>query len=983
MSLYDDIYGTGGATAASSTQEEWTPEKVAAAVRAEALRQKIDPDLSVAVATQESSLNPSRHGDRGKSRGVFHLQEKAAIDAGIDPAMRDDPLTNIKAGVTYLKQKLDQSKGDVPQALSRYNRGTPDYRGIGDPDYVYHVMRHYPGGHPLGKAPDDQDAYQARLNKTFGKGTVPVARRALTAISPGSAEAATPPETRSLYDEIYGGAPSAPAAKQPAAPSAPMQTESSLNPLRKTTDLTIAIEKQTPDAPAPKYPALPVSLTQLAPDMDDDEILERLGYDPAEVKKSKFYKPGNLKAHITDPNSTFGHLADTPLGGIMRGARDPIDALVQMGSRGLSKVGILNNADVSYLDALTKIGEADYQQNWRRGKKVDPTTGEGGMFSDPSRMLGEAGITAGIPAGRAATLARTAGRGALMGGGLAAAQPVFTGGAPGTTGDTFWAQKASQIGTGAIFGGVLAPALEKGVVPAVTKAANYARGRAMPAVAQHRLELEQRFGVRLGYQDVAESRIPGQVSQALENVPLTGFGAHRVGQHEDTRRAITRYQGDLQTALRNTPWRDLPAVQAAAARGGRLGNEARGLLDEIRAVGNDPHRTIQASSKLNLFQDRMQSERNYSRVERLAAPLGNMRPNQAIARIDDMLAQYEKDPLPSAEVKREVLGALSRVKGEISPTAAQPQPSMGVRNPLTGRLQAQPPTQATNLPDTTYSRMRQLRSDIGTIQREASTPAVARAMGEVKSALEGDMRDFALKSGRRDLVRAQQVADRFHYARVIRYRGQALAKAAEKDMPDEIYNKFTRQGRDRAQYFYRGLDPKGQAAVRAGMVEEAYQKATANRQPGTFDSGAFAGEMQRHQKATNVFFRGPQRDYLHGFTEVMQLARRGGEYVDRPPSAGSRLLVGGGALGLGAVGGWPLLGKVLVTSQGLRALWLTDAGRNFLLTSSRVDPASPRWQRSMQRFVREATRRGAGLAGAELAEQGAMQSDRLRKELAE
>ena len=175
-----------------------------------------------------------------------------------------------------------------------------------------------------------------------------------------------------------------------------------------------------------------------------------------------------------------------------------------------------------------------------------------------------------------------------------------------------------------------------------------------------------------------------------------------------------------------------------------------------------------------------------------------------------------------------------------------------------------------------------------------------------------------------------------------------------------------RQGRDRAQYFYKGLDPKGQAAVRVGMVDEAYQKATVNRAPGTFDSGAFSGEIQRHQRANNVFFRGQDRDYLTGFTEVMQLAQRGGEYVTKPPTAG-RIASSVVGIGVGAMS-LPMLAKIMGTAQGLRALWLTQAGRQFLLTSSRIDPASPRWQRAMQRFAREAGR-GAGIVGAEFDKQ--------------
>ena len=115
-------------------------------IEQEARRQGVDPGIAVAIARQESGLDPTAVGDRGKSLGLFQLQRAAAIDAGIDPARRGDLHHNIRGGVTYFKQKLEQSGGNVLQALSRYNRGTPTYRGIGDPHYVEHVMRYVPGG---------------------------------------------------------------------------------------------------------------------------------------------------------------------------------------------------------------------------------------------------------------------------------------------------------------------------------------------------------------------------------------------------------------------------------------------------------------------------------------------------------------------------------------------------------------------------------------------------------------------------------------------------------------------------------------------------------------------------------------------------------------------------------------------------------------------------------------------------------------------
>ena len=117
-------------------------------IEAEARRQGVNPAYAVAIARQESGLDPTAVGDNGKSLGLFQLQPAAAKDAGIDPARRSELHENIRGGVTYFKQKLQQSDGNVEQALSRYNRGTPTYKGLGDPRYVENVLRHLDGGAP-------------------------------------------------------------------------------------------------------------------------------------------------------------------------------------------------------------------------------------------------------------------------------------------------------------------------------------------------------------------------------------------------------------------------------------------------------------------------------------------------------------------------------------------------------------------------------------------------------------------------------------------------------------------------------------------------------------------------------------------------------------------------------------------------------------------------------------------------------------------
>jgi hypothetical protein len=164
----------------------WSTDDIKRLIALEERLQGVPAGLGLAVATQESYLSPEAKGDNGRSLGLFQLQEAAAKDAGIDPARRLEVPLNIEGGIRYLKQKLDQSGGNIDQALSRYNRGTPDYRGIGDPNYVQHVRRFY--------QPAEGQPPPARPG---------LVQRVVSAVSPASAEAATPaPTGRSRLEEL-------------------------------------------------------------------------------------------------------------------------------------------------------------------------------------------------------------------------------------------------------------------------------------------------------------------------------------------------------------------------------------------------------------------------------------------------------------------------------------------------------------------------------------------------------------------------------------------------------------------------------------------------------------------------------------------------------------------------------------------------------------------------------------------------------------
>ena len=93
-------------------------------VRAEAVRQGLDPNLVFSVVQQESNWNPKAMSNAG-AFGLFQLMPATAKDLGVD---RNDPIQNIRGGVTYLKQQIDQF--GLEGGLAAYNAGPGRFRSV-------------------------------------------------------------------------------------------------------------------------------------------------------------------------------------------------------------------------------------------------------------------------------------------------------------------------------------------------------------------------------------------------------------------------------------------------------------------------------------------------------------------------------------------------------------------------------------------------------------------------------------------------------------------------------------------------------------------------------------------------------------------------------------------------------------------------------------------------------------------------------------
>lgn len=443
----------------------------------------------------------------------------------------------------------------------------------------------------------------------------------------------------------------------------------------------------------------------------------------------------------------------------------------------------------------------------------------------------------------------------------------------------------------------------RGLGKAGTKLINAKRGNLAPEYREID-ELGKQFDVRTSVGDIKGGGVIKNTETHLERIPIVGMGKFRESQNAQAVAATGKITGKLKRVMSDTDYKAIPAIRAAAQAGDR--NAAR-ILDVVHNAGDDTGRVLQASAEVRAFREGNIASKLYDKVDDAVKASGSdiVTPTKSTAALDEALQKQAASLAPDDVLTKELSAISERI----------------------------------NDPDISksFANMRLLRSQLSGLADKYGSPvngnkAAAKIFGDVRQAVDDDIADFALNSGNQAIKKAYKRADKF-YKDAMKRSDTAIANAMKNNKPDEIYKAFVKTGKgDRANNFYRALDPKGQAALRYQMADEAINKAT-NESTGSFSPANFAKEFEQLSEPYSQIFKGDDKKQMDGFVKLMRHVERAGQYKENPPT-GLRLtdvaMVGGAMsnpTGTLQVAGIAAIAKTLLT---------TRAGKNLLLAANKL-----------------------------------------------
>lgn len=507
--------------------------------------------------------------------------------------------------------------------------------------------------------------------------------------------------------------------------------------------------------------------------------------------------------------------------------------------------------------------------------------------------------------------------------------------------------KAAQVATGAVLGPVTDVLMRAGINTAGHIAGAIKNKMTSPEV-QELIDLGKKWDVDFLAGDIDQNRrILRGIEGQLLNSRIPGLNISLEGQQAQGRAAAEKFLKIQNEELQKLSFQGLGKIKEIAAGDGKRAAEARTLLRMVDEAGDDVRKVIQTSGNLKWLRMKLSGDQLFDEVERMAGK-ADVNPASTIAALKKADKQADK----TIDIDRGTIDLINNWKL---------------------RLQRDPADAGPN----TFMRMREFLTDIRNRVDNATTNGTTKSgqlwLQDVAKAVQKDLDSFANRKP--GLKAANDRANKFYMDRVVPFQASDMAKALRSDNPDAVWSSFVRSGAEwrgnhAQQALFKALDEKGKAAVRAGMVEDAFRQAT---DPEHFTPTGFNKVMR--STGYETFFQGPARREVDGLMHIMDHIRRS----DPDKLAQFTPMLGG--LGLGGMAGMATgtispaaVATGLAGTGAMKWLVTSDAGRRLLYSANLYKPGSPKADQALAKILETArnqfTRSTGTAAGLEQGEPG-------------
>lgn len=402
--------------------------------------------------------------------------------------------------------------------------------------------------------------------------------------------------------------------------------------------------------------------------------------------------------------------------------------------------------------------------------------------------------------------------------------------------------------------------------------------------------------------------------------------------------------------------------QSAAAE-----KAARRVVDSVRGSVLDVGETISSGLQTVLKSRKAEAKIKYDQVETLLKAPGvqnAIRADQTSTAVTDLLKTYPDlfDRLPAAGVKKKLEALLE---------ARRPGPTAG---PFVAQAPGQGPTASITFEEARYLR-EQLNDYIGRARK--SSGAIGsdelRKLSILKKSLDQDIDAFGATLPANSAVhKAFREATDYYRTKVVPFENKAIRPAMKDDVDtDTVFKMFVKPDRPVLAGKAKALmSAKGQQALKYGVLQHAFDEAM-DTTTGVFSPQRFSNEIERLGKTNEVIFNPKEKAQLDGLTKLMSAAKRGGQFMENPPT-GNRLIQAsatGGIVGGGLTAAVthpatiPLMAASAAATKGLSWLLTSESGKRMLLQAAKTPEQSKAMEELLKRSAVLAARNATVLRG--------------------